>query len=215
MITKVSKKFSYSHDLTGLSSPVVKTFPIATATAIEKGEIVVVTAGKVVSGADTADVLGISRDLHDGSTEGQTDTKIAVYSSPSAVFACIPSKVIVADADSTTASFVDLTLAGHADDAFNGGHLIVVTNAGEGATGKVYGITDFNGTTGAIATDGGVFATDDTCILLPPVLSKVMGMDSDGTNLDLATTGDAITIVDVDTETQTVYISFDKHQLGN
>lgn len=209
-----SKKNVYSHDLSGTDRPAIKEFPIASATVIERGEKVMLSGGKIVASDEDSAAIGISADPHDGSSDGQKGTTIRVYCSPTAVIECIPACSIEADSGSTTNSFVDATLDDHADDAFNGGHLKVVS-ATNLVAGKVVEITDFNGTTGALATAGGeVFAEGDTAILFPPVGSLVMGIDSDGTNLDLKSAGTSVMITEVDLVEEKVYYVLYKHQLA-
>lgn len=212
MFNYASKKNVYSFDLSGTDRPTIVSFPIASATVIERGEKVMLSGGKIVASDEDSAAIGIAADPHDGSSDGQTGTSIRVYCSPTAVIECRPACSIEADAASTTNSFVDLTLADHADDAFNGGHLKVVS-ATNLVAGKVVEITDFNGTTGALTTAGGeVFAEDDTAILFPPVGSLVMGIDSDGTNLDLKSAGTSVMIIDVDLVDEKVYYLIYKHQ---
>lgn len=212
MDAKSSRKLKYSFDLSGTDRPTLISLPIATATAIELGERVKIVAGLVVSADDDAIAVGFSSENHDGSSEGQKDTKIKIYASPTAVMVCRPATSLEADAGSGASSFIDATLATHADDAFNGG-AIKILSATNVADGQVVAITDFNGTTGAI-TVVGTYATGDTALIFPPVGSKVMGLDSDGTNLDLKIAGTTLIVIGFDTDKEEVYVANLKHQFA-
>jgi hypothetical protein len=218
-----ANKFTYAYDLSGATVPMIRSFPIAAATAIEFGEMVKLAGGFVVAVGDQDQddpYLGIAAESHDGSTE--TGTTIRVYCSPTAVFKCKPNVVSTADSGSDT-TWVDGELvagAGYADDLLNGGYLKLSEKA-VGSTltdvvGKLYAITDFAVATG---TCTGVFAGNvsagDKAVILPPVGSKGWDLNSDGTNLDLkANGGESIIIVDVDTATEEVYCKLRLHQLG-
>jgi hypothetical protein len=219
-----ANKFTYAYDLSGATVPMIRSFPIAAATAIEFGEMVKLAGGFVVAVGDQDQddpYLGIAAESHDGSTE--TGTTIRVYCSPTAVFKCKPNVVSTADSGSDT-TWVDGELvagAGYADDLLNGGYLKLSEKA-VGSTltdvvGKLYAITDFAVATG---TCTGVFAGNvsagDKAVILPPVGSKGWDLNSDGTNLDLkANGGESIIIVDVDTDTEVVYFKLRLHQLGD
>jgi hypothetical protein len=218
-----ANKFTYAYDLSGATVPMIRSFPIAAATAIEFGEMVKLAGGFVVAvgDADQDDpYLGIAAESHDGSTE--TGTTIRVYCSPTAVFKCKPNVVSTADSGNGT-TWVDGELvagAGYADDLLNGGYLKLsekaVASTLTDVVGKLYAITDFAVATG---TCTGVFAGNvsagDKAVILPPVGSKGWDLNSDGTNLDLkANGGESIIIVDVDTATEEVYCKLRLHQLG-
>jgi hypothetical protein len=218
-----ANKFTYAYDLSGATVPMIRSFPIAAATAIEFGEMVKLAGGFVVAvgDADQDDpYLGIAAESHDGSTE--TGTTIRVYCSPTAVFKCKPNVVSTADSGNGT-TWVDGELvagAGYADDLLNGGYLKLsekaVASTLTDVVGKLYAITDFAVATG---TCTGVFAGNvsagDKAVILPPVGSKGWDLNSDGTNLDLkANGGESIIIVDVDTDTEVVYFKLRLHQLS-
>jgi hypothetical protein len=222
----MKKRFEYAYDLSGSQTPMIRSFPIATNTAIEIGEMVKLVEGKVVAigDADQDDpYLGIAAEAHDGASEGQKGLTIRVYCSPSAVFKCTPNVISTADSGNGT-TWVDGELvagAGFADDVLNGGWLKLSTKAA-GSTltdpiGKVYEITDFAVATG---TCTGVFAGNvsagDKAVMLPPIGSKTFDFNSDGTNLDFkAAGGESVVIVDVDTDTEEVFFKLRLHQFGD
>jgi hypothetical protein len=220
-----ASKLTYAYDLSGATVPMIRSFPIAAATAIELGEMVKLSGGFVVAigDADQDDpYLGIAAEAHDGASEGQKGLTIRVYCSPTAVFKCKPNVVSTADSGNGT-TWVDGELvagAGFADDVLNGGNLKLSEKAVAStltvAVGTVFPITDFAVATG---TCTGVFAGNvvagDKAIILPPVGSKGWDLNSDGTNLDLkANGGESIIIIDVDTDTEEVYLKLRLHQLS-
>ena len=211
MASRSAENFKYVGDLTGSSVPFTRAFPIATATAIEKGEIVTLSAGKVVAVSDdTVAVLGVAAEPHDGSSEGQTGTEILVYCSPTAIFRCIPKLEITADASSTTNTIIEADLNALANDALNGGHVKVVS-ATTVAVGSVVEITDFVGATGTI-TAAGAFAEGDVLLILPPVGYQLFALDSDGTNIDMTDdTGTILTVVAVNSVAETVDVVLSEH----
>jgi hypothetical protein len=216
-----AEKISFAYDLSGYAD-IVKEFPIAATTAIEKGEVVKIVAGKVVAIGDTDQddpYLGVAAEPHDGSTDGrQSGIVIKVYCSPTAVFKCKPGIVSTADSGSKT-TWVDGELvagAGFADDDFNGGYIKILTATN--LKPKVIEVTDFAVATGTctVADQGVVVAADDTALLFPPVGSIGWDLNSDGTNVNLkAKGGESLRIVQVDTTNEWVYFMFRLHQLGN
>jgi hypothetical protein len=221
-----ASKLTYAYDLSGATVPMIRSFPIATATAIELGEMVKLSGGFIVAVGDQDSddpYLGIAAEPHDGASDGQTGLKIRVYCSPTAVYKCKPGTVSTADSgDGTT--WVDgelIAAAGYSDDLLNGGYLKLSEKAAASTLtdglGKVYAISDFAVATG---TCTGVFAGNvaagDKAIILPPVGSLGWDLNSDGTNLDMkANGGESIIIVDVDTETEEVYCKLRLHQFGD
>lgn len=224
-MSKSARKIEYAYDLSNASNPIIRSFPIAAATAIELGEVVKLSGGFVVAVGDTDQddpYLGVAAQPHDGSSDGQKGTAIQVYCSPSAVFKCTPAVISTADSGNGT-TWVDGELvagAGYADDLLNGGNLKLsekaVASTLTDPIGKLYAITDFAVATG---TCTGVFAGNvsagDKAVILPPVGTKGWDLNSDGTNVDLkANGGESIVIVDVDTVTEEVYFKLRLHQFG-
>jgi hypothetical protein len=221
----MKKRFEYAYDLTGAQTPMIRSFPIATGTVIEIGEMVKLVEGKVVAigDADQDDpYLGLAAEPHDGASDGQKGLTIKVYCSPTAVFKCTPNVISTADSGNGT-TWVDGELvagAGYADDLLNGGFLKLQTKAGASTLtdpiGKLYAITDFAVATG---TCTGVFvgnvSANDKAVILPPVGSKGWDFNSDGTNLDLkAAGGESVVIVDVDTDTEEIFFKLRLHTFG-
>jgi hypothetical protein len=213
--------FEYAYDLSGCAYPVIKEFPIVTNTNVSKGEVVALTAGFVVEvDADQDDpVLGVAAENHDGSSTGQTGTSIKVYCSPSAVFKLRATGEAVADSGNTT-TMVDASYGTAGDDEFNGG-ILKLTAKGTSSTltlpvGKLVAVTDFATTTGTFtgAFTGGTTA-GDTYTIFPPVGAHSFDLDAAATNIDLNTTGgEAIQIVENDTDNDHIYVKFRLHEFG-
>jgi hypothetical protein len=206
-------------------TPVILRFPIAKATVIEAGEVVVLSAGKVVSAGQTgtAPVLGVAAESHlaEGTIYDEPYT-IAVYCSPTAVFRCIPNSTVIAEAGGSTTTIVDATYKDVANDLFNGGTLKLVAKA-TGSTislevGETLAITDFATTTGTFtfAELTVAPATGDTFVLLPPRGSYAWGLNADSTNFDLAIGGKTtFQIVDVEEDAEAILVKPRLHQFGN
>ena len=206
-------------------------FYIATGTAIEKGEIVIFTAGVGIGAVGTpADfdepALGIAAENHDGATAGrQVGTKILVYCEPDIVLKVIP-KTLSTTTSGDATSWIDTSLTA-ANDVFNGGKIVIVsTNSVTGFNvGDVLDITDFANSGGdcTVTGAGGTIAAGMTGYIYPGKLAvncHGFGLNSDGTNIDLDTAGgESLNIVDTDYDAQlketTVFSKLRVHQFGN
>ena len=199
-------------------------FTIATATAIEKGEIVLQTPAvgiAAVAGTDFNDpAIGVAMEEHDGASEYETGTEIKVACSPMAVFALQSTKAITLTGGST-ATVVVSGLLPQTDNLFIGGYVEVVTCATGIAAGTMIKITDSTGSTGSLAIDtqSSAFAADDTVILHPGKLAigeYGWDLDSDGTDIDYKTSGgEALILVDADPVRKLAYFALRLHQFGN
>ena len=210
--------FSYAYDLTGSTVPAVRQFDIATGTAIEAGEAVQLSEGRVIAtSGDTSAILGVAKDPHDGATAGQTGTRIAVYVSPTAVFRAIPATTFTADVSSGSNVIYCTALAGVENDALNGGYVKILTCAVSAHIGQVIRITDFVKSSGVITVAGTFAVTTTTFLVFPPVGSQAFALDSDGTNLDLADdAGTIITVVATEpASTEAVDVVFCEHVFAN
>lgn len=213
--------FEYAYDLSGCTYPVIKEFPIAATTNISRGEVVGLTAGLVVEVDQDQDdpILGVAAEDHDGTTAGQTGTKIKVYCSPSAVFRYKNTIKAVADSGDAT-TLVDASYGTAVNDAFNGGSLKLVSKGANStltlALGTVVSITDFATSTGTFTgTFTGGTTAGDTYLLFPPVGEHGFDLDADATALDLnSKEGESIIIVENDTENEYVYFKFRIHEFG-
>lgn len=230
-----AEKISYAYDLGGTDVPVIREFDIASATAIELGEVVVMdlATGYVtaIGNADQDDpYLGVAAEAHTGVADTlnprANGTKIKVFCSPTAVFKCKPAVISTADSGTAT-NWVDGELvagAGFADDSFTGGYLKLTEKAAAstltipvGWTGR---IKDFTVAAGTVIMETGYLtgnaSAGDKALIFPPVGSFGWDLNSDGTNLDIkAKGGESLQIVDVDTDLEYVYFKFRLHQFGN
>jgi len=204
----------------------VRPFYIATATAIEKGEIVLHTAGTgiaAVAGTDFDDpAIGVAVEAHNGSTAGrQVGTEIRVECSPDAIFGLKSTNIITATGGSTT-TFVVAGLLPQTDDIWNGGYIEVVSCAADSTmVGERIKITDSTGATGTLtfSTQRAAFALGDTAYLCPGTLAKgLFGWDltGDGTDVDWDTSGgESLILVDSDPANMISSWKIRLHQLGN
>ena len=205
-------------------------YPIATGTVIEKGEVVMLSSGRVVAVGDTDQddpYLGVAAEAHDGATADgrQTGLVIQVYDHPDDVFALKPSEVITASGGSTTTFVVDnlkaATITTNYDDMMNGGKLKIVSCAADSSlNGRYIDISDF-------ASAGGTFtlaetlpvaiAAGDTAYLVPGKLSignSAYNLNAGGTDISFedASAGSCLQLVDVAPETFTTFFKLRQHQ---
>lgn len=210
----------------GVCNP--RLYKIATSTAIEKGEIVKLTNGLVVSIGDQDQddpYLGVAAEAHNGSTADgrQTGTEIYIYDNPAQVFATSPRKAITATGGST-ATFVDSNLGPAVDDVWIGGKLWIVNHQGNSAYNNTkHTITDYAQSGGTITigtTLATALASGDTAYICPGKVGMRgqygFDLNSDGTDIDWETTGGESLIIDgADPESFLVKVRLRLHLLGN
>jgi|GEM_PF-1579456 len=215
-------KFAYDD-----ASPteILKPFPIATGTVIEKGEIVLATPAvgiAAVAGTDFDDpAMGVASERHNGVSAGrEVGVEIKVSCSPTAVFALRTTNIITATGGSAT-TFVVAGLLPTTDNLWIGGRLEVVTCAADPSlAGAMIPITDSTGSGGTItfATQTAAFASGDTAYLHPgPLAIGSYGWDltSDGTDVDWDTSGgEVLQLVDAQPELKLSFWKLRLHQFG-
>lgn len=216
--TKGAKRFEYAYSLSGSDKAMYRRCRIAAATVIERGEVVTRAEGLVVAvSVDTDPILGVSKDPHDGSSDGQKGLFIDVYISPDAVFRTIPEELGTCESGSGSVTIVDATYSGadFADDVFNGGYIKAV-NVVAVADAEVIRITDFVAATGTFTLASGTFATADTFLLFPPEGCTLITIDSDGIKLDMTDLSASIfTVVEVDPDKdESVMVTPNEHLLA-
>jgi hypothetical protein len=219
-------KFAYNKSIPARQP---KEYEIATGTVIEMGEVVKLSSGKVVAVGDQDQddpYLGVAAEPHDGATAGrQVGLKIKVYDHPDDVFALTPSSVITASGGSTTTFVVDNmksgTISSNYDDMHNGGFLKIVSCAADSSlNGKLVSISDFTASSGTFTlaeTLSAALAAGDTAHLCPGKLSVGTfhhNLTAGGTDIswETAAAGEAIKIVDVDTNAFKAYVQLRLHQ---
>ena len=198
-------------------------YAIASATAIEQGEVVTRASGLITAIGDQDQddpYLGIAAEPHDGSTAGrQSGTLIKVYDSPDDIFAHTPSVVITATGGSTT-TFVDSNLAGFAtDNDLNGGMLKIVSCAADSSlNGRLVPISDYTASGGTITlgeTLPAALAANDTALLVPGIQAignHAHDLNSDGTDIEWESSGgECMEIWDVDPSAFTVFFRLRQH----
>ena len=156
-------------------------YDVAADAAINEGQLVKLSGGKVVSAvaAETGALLGVAAETHSGSADAldprANGKKLLVIDDPDAVFQCAAPQVTASGGTSTTLVFT----AGQyfsADD-FNGGYVKLVSKA-SGSTntdelGAVREITDYAVTANTKGTftlkSGGAPNAGDVYAVFPPV----------------------------------------------
>lgn len=182
--------------ITGQTSPAIGEYDIAYNTAIEAGQVVALTEGKVVLAAvniATA-ILGVAAEAHAGTASAisprEDGTRITVFDNPSQVFEIAPVKITATGGTTTTI----ISTSGFAaedstntfvDDDFNGGYVKLVAKAANSTNtdpiGTVYHIGDHDAgdRTLTIPTAGGAVTAGDVFELYPPLGMVKGNLNSD------------------------------------
>ncbi len=176
-------------------------YPIAAATVITMGQVVKLSGGKVVAAgsAETGPILGISGENHSAQPDvlntRSNGEALLVCDNPGLLFECHAPTVKAGSGSATTMAAASGEIASAiADDAFNGGVLVLVKKAaGSGNTdplGARIPVTDYakSGTT-FTKPSGGTPGAGDEYELYPPVGSTVCGLDAAAQNLVVSATG--------------------------
>lgn len=186
---------------------------IVAATAITKGQMVLLTTG--IGVADLADqdqddpIYGVSAEAHDGSTAGrQSGTEILIYDDPNIIFEWIGDHLSTTTSGDGT-SWIDSSLALGANDLLNGGFIkIVDANSVAGfSAGDILEITDYVTSGGDVTVTGagGTIASGMTGYVYPGKQIEGhfgLSLDSGHDDLDLDTSsGQSIQIYEVKRDT--------------
>ncbi|MBR6114616.1 MAG: hypothetical protein IKQ10_05460 [Oscillospiraceae bacterium] len=208
-----------------------RNYPIAASAAISAGQVVKLSAGKVISAvaAETGAVLGIAAENHPGAADvlnpRANGTEILVYDNPELIFEC-PVPVIEAAAANSSATAVAAksgeVAATTADDAFNGGVLVLKSKA-SGSTntdpvGKRMDITDYAKTNLVFTkASGGVANAGDRYEVYPPVGFTAGALDSSGfARLLVSATGaTSVKVVGHDYDRHMIRCKAAKHALAS
>jgi len=198
----------------------VREYPIATSTAIKIGQVVKLSAGKIVlaTAAEAGTVVGVAAENHTGSADAldprSNGTVIKVIDTPEAIYRCKVAEVSATGGSATT--MTASTVGAYANDDFNGGVIILVEKAA-GSTntdpvGKVDEITDYSyNSTGTVSTftkaSGGTPYSGDKYIILPPAGLAKGNLSSTIDNIVLTTaTAFSFRYVGFDAEAREVLI---------
>ena len=217
--------FEYAYDLSGCAYPVIKEFDCADATALSKGEAVLLpvaasgTTGIVTAGGTTytAGYLGVTAEAK---VANDGKTRIRVYCSPTAVFRADAIVTTVTASASATVWTDSTVLLNTTNDAANGGKLKIkakaATATGTFCVGDVCKVTD-SATNTLTSAFAGNTTIGDSAYFFPPIGST--GATCSATNaLTLtwaATTGTALRVVDHELDNNKVLFMFALHRFGN
>lgn len=178
-----------------------RNYPIAADTAIKMGQVVKLSGGKVVAAAsaETGAILGIAGENHSGVPDAlnprSNAAEVLVCDNPGLLFECHAPAVKASGGSATTMAAASGEIASTiADDAFNGGVLLLVKKAAASANADPLGaripITDYakSGTT-FTKPSGGTPGVGDTYELYPPIGSAIGALDAASENLVFSATG--------------------------
>lgn len=167
-----------------------RSYPIAYNTAISSGQVVKLSAGKVVSAvaAETSPILGIAAENHPGVPDAlnyrANGPEILVYDSPELIFECMAPVITAASGSATTIVPAEGDVAAAAaNDAFNDSVLMLISKA-EGSTntdliGKKIPVTDYTASGTVIAkASGGAPSAGDRYEVYPKLGAAVGGIAS-------------------------------------
>jgi len=202
---------------------------IANTTVIEKGEVVIFTAGTGVGAyanyaAATTPALGVAAHGHDGATDDGINKaySILVYDHPDDIFELDKPVILTATGGSTT-TFVVSGLDIATDDVYNGSYLEIVNCQNDSSlNGKMILVTDHahSGGTLTVGTQPAAFKAGDTAYLWPGPLaigSFAWDLNSDGTKVDYvagAADGILMQLWEVDPERKKAYFKIRIHTFG-
>ena len=217
--------FEYAYDLSGCAYPVIKEFDCADATALSKGEAVLLpvaasgTTGIVTAGGTTytAGYLGVTAEAK---VANDGKTRIRVYCSPTAVFRADAIVTTVTASASATVWTDSTVLLNTTNDAANGGKLKIKAKAaaatGTFNVGDVCKVTD-SATNTLTSVFAGNTTIGDSAYFFPPIGST--GATCSATNaLTLtwaATTGTALRVVAHELDNNKVLFMFALHRFGS
>ena len=206
-----------------------RNYPIAYNTAVTAGEVVKLSAGLVVAAAaaETGAILGIAAENHPGTADAlnarANGTEILVYDNPELIFEC-PVPVIEAVATNSSATAVAAksgeVAATTADDAFNGGVLVLIGKAAASTNtdpiGKHIPVTDYAQTNRVFTkASGGVANSGDMYECYPPLGSAIGGLDDGRSNLLVSATGaTSIKVIGHDFDRHMIRCMAKFHSLG-
>ena len=204
-----------------------RSYPIAAATAVSKGQVVKLSGALVVTAAanETGAVLGVAAENHPGAADvldpRADGTEILVWDSPELISECPVSVIAAASGSATTVVPASGDVASAvADDGYNSGVLVLVAKAANSANtdpvGKRITITDYTKSGTVIAkASGGTPSAGDKYELYPAVGSTICGLDSGRQNLVVSATGaSAMRVIGHDYDRHMIRCMAVKHALG-
>lgn len=215
------KGFNWSGNKAGHKNPNVRKMYVPDATAIEKGEPIIYTAGTgvavIAAPTDFDDpIYGVSM-VEKAASDGTTQIDV-VEASPYDIFKYKCTKVYTLTGGSTTTA-VDSSIVPQTDNFWIGGAIKIVTCAADsGLIGRVVKISDSTGATGSLTlaeTLSAALAAGDTIQLCPGYMAHdYLGydLDSDSMNPDWdAIGGNVLRIYDTNPDAMEVRFTFERH----
>lgn len=208
------------HQIMDVSGAVLQSereYDIASATNVAAGALVKLDKGLVTgaAAAETGPVLGITAEAHTGGADAlnprNDGTRIIVRDAPGAIFAC-PAPVVTAlsGSNATTVKFTGATGVGA--NAYDGGYIKDKT----GAVRRITATAESSGTITLTVDSGYAVAADDLVILYPPVGCALLGLNTDGTGIDITKTGAAaLKVVGRDEAAGEIWLMAARHLLAN
>ena len=215
------KGFIWSGNKAGHKNPNIRKCYVADATAIEKGEPVIYTAGTGIAAITAPDdlddpIYGVSL-AEKAANDGVTEIEI-VEASPYDIFKYKCTKVYTLTGGSTTTA-VDSSIQPQTNHFWMGGAIRIVTCAADASlVGRVVRISDSTGATGSLAlaeTLPAALAANDTIQLCPGYMAHdYLGydLDADSMNPDWdAVGGNVLRIYDTNPDAMEVRFTFERH----
>lgn len=217
-----------SYDVTGSQVTGIKEYDIDAATAVSIGQVVKLSAGKVVLAAvgETSPILGTAVESHPGTADTlntrSNGTRIKVYDSPTQVFEGVAPQVTATNG--TTTTLVAGAIAGvFADSDFVGGKMKLISKAVASTNtdplGTVYPITGSTAVSGTFTTTqaaGGAITAGDVFAIFPPVGFQKGNLDAGISKLVLtATAALPIRVSSFDTDKNVIFHDAALHEHGN
>lgn len=144
--SRTTQGFEPVRNLLGFAQNPVK-YELTPGIAVTKGDMLVLTAGKVAKAAANAtNVLGVAAEsIAAAANPSDETTKIGVYDNPFNVYRCSFTGHRDATATGgTTTTLVDTALSTSSDDVWNGALLYIYEGA---AAGSIRTVTDYTGAT--------------------------------------------------------------------
>ena len=167
----------YISDITGGINPVIREFPIASATAIKEGQFVQLTGNLIVAcavGVETA-FLGVAVENHSGAADGlnirSNGTKIYVACAPTQILEGSAPRITVTTGGTTT--FIASAIATFVDDDFNGGFVKLVAKGASSTNpnpvGTIIPVVDFTASTKTFTIATTVISVGDIFEVYAPI----------------------------------------------
>ena len=188
-------------------------YPIAAATAVQRGQVVCLSGGLVTPAApaQTGAILGIAAEDHPGTADvlqpRADGTVLLVYDNPGLIVECPAPEVTAVSGSATTVVASGACLSGAlADGAFSGGLLKLKSKAAAGANtdpaGALKRVADYAKATYTFTVPAaGTADAGDVYQVFPPVGFSALALDADLLRGIVTSTGaTAIRVVGADTE---------------